>query len=90
MKPEELDKAGLVQFPVVMGGVVPVVNIAGVKAGELKLTPELLAEIFLGHIKKWNDPKLAAANPGLKLPDTAITVVHRSDGRGRPGSSPTT
>jgi phosphate transport system substrate-binding protein len=82
MKPEELDKAGLVQFPVVMGGVVPVINIAGVKAGELKLTPELLAEIFLGHIKKWNDPKITAANPGLKLPDTAITVVHRSDGSG--------
>ena len=59
LKPEELDKAGLVQFPVVMGGVVPVINIAGVKAGELKLTPELLAEIFLGHVKKWNDPKIA-------------------------------
>jgi phosphate transport system substrate-binding protein len=82
LKPEELDKAGLVQFPVVMGGVVPVINISGVKAGELKLTPDLLADIFLGHIKKWNDPKLASANPDLKLPDTAITVVHRSDGSG--------
>ena len=82
LKPEELDKAGLVQFPVVMGGVVPVINIAGIKAGELKLTPDLLAQILLGHIKKWNDPKIAAANPGLKLPDTAITVVHRSDGSG--------
>jgi phosphate transport system substrate-binding protein len=82
LKPEELDKAGLVQFPVVMGGVVPVINIAGIKAGELKLTPDLLAQIFLGHIKKWNDPKLTAANPGLKLPGTAITVVHRSDGSG--------
>ena len=82
MKPEELDKAGLVQFPVVMGGVVPVINITGIKAGELRLTPELLAQIFLGHIKKWNDPKIAAANPGLKVPDTAITVVHRSDGSG--------
>ncbi len=82
LKPEELDKAGLIQFPMVMGGVVPVINIAGVKAGELKLTPAVLAEIFLGHIKKWNDPKLAGDNGGLKLPDTAITVVHRSDGSG--------
>ena len=64
LKPEELDKAGLVQFPVVMGGVVPVINITGIKAGELKLTPELLADIFLGQIKKWNDPKITAANPG--------------------------
>src|SRR5262249_40999664 len=76
------DKSGLVQFPVVMGGVVPVVNIAGVKAGELRLTPELLAQIFLGKIKKWNDAKISQANDGLKLPDTAITVVHRSDGSG--------
>ncbi len=82
LKPEELDKAGLVQFPVVMGGVVPVVNIPGVNAGEVKLTPELLADIFLGKIKKWSDPRFTASNPGVKLPDTAITVVHRSDGSG--------
>jgi phosphate transport system substrate-binding protein len=82
LKPEELDKAGLLQFPVVMGGVVPVINIKDVKPGELKLTPELLAEIFMGKIKKWNDPKIAEQNAGLKLPDTAITVVHRSDGSG--------
>ncbi|HVU50494.1 MAG TPA: phosphate ABC transporter substrate-binding protein PstS [Polyangia bacterium] len=82
LKPEELDKAGLTQFPVVMGGVAPVVNLASVKSGELKLTPALLADIFLGKVKKWSDPKLAAANAGLKLPDTAITIVHRSDGSG--------
>ncbi len=82
LKPEELDKADLAQFPVVMGGVVPVVNLANVKTGDLKLTPELLAELFMGKIKKWNDPKLAEVNAGLKLPDTAVTVVHRSDGSG--------
>jgi phosphate transport system substrate-binding protein len=82
LKPEELDKADLTQFPVVMGGVVPVVNLTNVKSGDLKLTPELLAELFMGKIKKWNDPKLAEANPGAKLPDTAVTVVHRSDGSG--------
>jgi len=82
LKPEELEKADLIQFPVVMGGVVPVINVSGVKAGELKLTPELLTEIFLGKIKKWNDPSLVQANPGMKLPETAITVVHRSDGSG--------
>src|SRR5579871_3429857 len=82
LKPEELEKAGLTQFPVVMGGVVPVVNLANVKSGDLKLTPDLLADIFLGKVKKWNDPKLAAVNPGAKLTDTGITVVHRSDGSG--------
>jgi phosphate transport system substrate-binding protein len=86
LKPEELDKAGLVQFPVVMGGVVPVVNLPGVKARELKLTPALLADVFLGRIKKWNDPKLSGAlsnaSGGAKLPDLAITIVHRSDGSG--------
>jgi phosphate transport system substrate-binding protein len=82
LKPEELEKANLTQFPVVMGGVVPVVNVTGVKSGDLKLTPELLADIFLGKIKKWNDPKLAESNAGTKLPDTAVTVVHRSDGSG--------
>jgi phosphate transport system substrate-binding protein len=82
LEPEELEKADLTQFPVVMGGVVPVINISGVKAGDLRLTPELLTDIFLGKIKKWNDPKVAEANAGVKLPDTAITVVHRSDGSG--------
>jgi phosphate transport system substrate-binding protein len=82
LKADELDNAGLIQFPVVMGGVVPVVNLDGVKSGELKLTPELLADLFLGKIKKWNDPRLAAENAGVKLPDVAVTVVHRSDGSG--------
>ena len=82
LKPEELDKAGLIQFPVVMGGVVAVLNLAGIKAGEVKLTPDVLADIFLGKVKKWNDPRLVQSNPGVKLPDTAVTVVHRSDGSG--------
>jgi phosphate transport system substrate-binding protein len=82
LKPEELDKAGLIQFPVVMGGVVPVINLGGIKAGELKLTPDLLADLFLGKVTKWNDARLVQANPGLKLPDLAVTVVHRSDGSG--------
>lgn len=82
LKAEELDKADLVQFPVVMGAVVPVVNLTGIKAGELKLTPDLLAAILMGKIKRWNDPKIAELNKGLKLPDTAVTVVHRSDGSG--------
>ena len=79
---EQLDEGGLVQFPMVMGGVTPVVNIKGVKPGELKLTPTLLADIYLGAIKKWNDPKIAAVNPELNLPNRAITVVHRADGSG--------
>jgi len=79
---KELDKSGLIQFPMVMGGVVPVINLPGVKTGELKLTAELLANIFLGKIKKWNDPAIAAENPNVKLPDRAVTVVHRADGSG--------
>jgi phosphate transport system substrate-binding protein len=82
LKPEELDKANLVQFPVVMGGVVPVINLKGVQSDDIKLTPELLVDLFLGKIKKWNDAKIAAANTGAKLPDAAVTVVHRSDGSG--------
>jgi phosphate transport system substrate-binding protein len=82
LKPDELDKAGLIQFPVVMGGVVPVINLAGIKGGELKLTPDLLADLFMGKIKKWNEPQVAKINPGIKLPDTAVSVVHRSDGSG--------
>jgi len=82
LKLEELDKSELVQFPLVIGGVVPVVNVSGVSAGQLKLSPELLANIFLGSVNRWNDPAIAAVNPGLSLPNTAITVVHRSDGSG--------
>lgn len=82
LTPKELDEAGLFQFPTVMGGVVPVINVASIAAGQLKLTPETLAEIFLGKVTKWNDPKIAASNAGLALPDQAITVVRRSDGSG--------
>lgn len=82
MKPEELEKLGLKQFPVVIGGVVPVVNLPGLKPNELKLTGPVLADIFLGKVKRWNDRSIAALNPGMKLPDAVITVVHRSDGSG--------
>jgi phosphate transport system substrate-binding protein len=77
----ELAAAGLIQFPTVLGGVVPVINVPGVAAGELKLTGALLADIFQGKIARWNDPKLAAAAP-KPLPNLPITVVHRSDGSG--------
>ncbi|WP_019831751.1 phosphate ABC transporter substrate-binding protein PstS [Sphingomonas sp. PR090111-T3T-6A] len=82
LKPEELDAAGLFQFPTVMGGVVPVVNIPGISAGQIKLTGPMLAAIFYGQIKTWNDPVIAKANPGVNLPSLPITVVHRSDGSG--------
>lgn len=82
LEPAELNKLGLVQWPTVIGGVVPIVNIPGVEAGQLKLTADLLAGIFLGDIKNWNDPKIAEINPGVKLPDASIQVVHRSDGSG--------
>ena len=82
LKPEELAKDNLLQFPAVIGGVVPVVNIAGIKAGELKLDPEALCKIYLGEIKNWNDPKIKKLNHTLKLPNSEITVVHRSDGSG--------
>ena len=82
LSPEELSAAGLGQFPIVIGGVVPVVNIEGVKAGEIKLTGAQLGDIYLGKIKKWNDPALAANNAGVKLPDVAIQAVYRSDGSG--------
>src|SRR3989339_1423002 len=82
LKPEVLEKDGLMQFPAVMGGVVPVMNVAGIEAGQLKLDGDVLAAIFLGKITKWNDPAIAALNAGVKLPDDAITVVHRSDGSG--------
>jgi len=79
---EELDKNGLMQFPMVMGGIVPVVNLEGVKAGDLVLDGPTLAKIFLGEIKTWDDPALKKLNPNVKLPSTAIAVVHRSDGSG--------
>jgi phosphate transport system substrate-binding protein len=82
LKSEELAKSGLVQFPIINGADVPVIHVEGVKAGELKLTGSLLADIFLGKIKKWNDPAITALNATVKLPDQAITVVHRSDGSG--------
>ena len=82
VKGEDLDKNSQVQFPAIIGGTVPVVNLDGFKPGELKITGQVLAEIYLGNILKWNDPKLQALNPGKKLPDTNITVVHRADGSG--------
>jgi phosphate transport system substrate-binding protein len=82
LKPEELDKFGLTQFPSVIGGVVPVINVPGIASGALKLDGEALANIFLGKITKWNDPAIVALNGGVQLPDSKITVVHRSDGSG--------
>ena len=82
LKPEELAKDNLLQFPAVIGGVVPVVNIPGIKAGELKLDSEAVCKIYMGEIKNWNDPKIKGLNPKLNLPDSEITVVHRSDGSG--------
>jgi phosphate transport system substrate-binding protein len=79
---EELEKNGLVQFPAIIGGVVPIVNVPGIAPGQLKLTPEVIADIYLEKIKKWNAPEIAALNPGLKLPDQDIAVVRRSDGSG--------
>ena len=79
---KDLADAGLIQWPMVMGGVVPVLNVTGVSPGELKLTPGLLSDIFIGKITNWNAPELASVNPGVKLPDLGITVVHRSDGSG--------
>ena len=82
LKGDDLDKHGLVQFPMVMGGIVPVVNLGGVAPGELVLDGPTLAKIFLGEIKTWDDPAIKALNPTAKLPATAIAVVHRSDGSG--------
>ncbi len=82
LKPEVLEKDGLVQFPTVIGGVVPVVNLAGVKPGELKLTGTVLADIYLGKIIKWNDKALVELNPGVALPASDIGVVRRADGSG--------
>ncbi len=82
LKDEELNQKNQLQFPTVIGGVVPVVNIVGVTPGQLKLTGEVLADIFLGKISKWTDPSILALNPGLKLPDATIAPVRRSDGSG--------
>ncbi|MFM1807076.1 MAG: Phosphate-binding protein PstS precursor [Pseudomonadota bacterium] len=82
VKFEDLEKDGLVQFPAIIGGVVPVINVDGIKPGQLKVTGDVLAQIFMGSISKWSDAKIAALNPGVKLPDTNITVVHRADGSG--------
>ena len=82
MKAEDLAKNGLMQFPAIMGGVVPVYNLKGIRAGEVKFTGALLADIYLGKVKKWNDAAIARVNPGVKLPDENITVVYRSDGSG--------
>jgi len=82
VKGEDLDKNGQVQFPAIIGGTVPVINLDGFKPGELRITGPVLAEVFMGTITKWNDPKLSQLNPGKKLPDANITVVHRADGSG--------
>ncbi len=82
LKADELEKEGLMQFPAIMGGVVAVVNVDGVTPGQLKMTGPVLADIYLGKITKWNAAEIAALNPGVKLPDTDITVVHRADSSG--------
>ncbi|HJV49900.1 MAG TPA: phosphate ABC transporter substrate-binding protein PstS [Noviherbaspirillum sp.] len=82
LKAEDLNESGLMQFPAIMGGVVPVVNVEGVAPGQLKLTGPVLADIYLGKIAKWNAPEIASLNPGMKLPADDITVVHRADGSG--------
>ena len=82
VKGEDLDKLGQVQFPAVIGGTVPVINLEGFKPGELQITGAVMAEVFMGNIVKWNDAKLAALNPGKRLPDQNITVIHRADGSG--------
>ena len=82
LKDEELAKEGLIQFPTVVGGVVPVVSIAGIQPGQIRLTGQVLGDIYLGKITKWNDAALTALNPGVPLPDAAIAVVRRADGSG--------
>ena len=79
---ENLDKQGQVQFPAIIGGTVPIINLQGFKPGELRITGAVLADVYMGNITKWNDPKLQALNPGKQLPDETITVVHRADGSG--------
>jgi phosphate transport system substrate-binding protein len=82
LKAADLDKNGLVQFPAIMGGVVPVYNLKGISGGAIKLSGALLGEIYLGKVKMWNDPAIAKLNAGVSLPNQAISVVHRSDGSG--------
>jgi phosphate transport system substrate-binding protein len=82
LKDEDLAKDGLLQFPTVIGGVVPVVNIKGIAPGQIRMTGQVLGDIYLAKITKWNDPALAALNPGVPLPDVAISVVRRADGSG--------
>ena len=82
LKPEELDESGLIQWPMVIGGVIPVVNIPGIKPGDLTIDGKTLAAIYMGEIKTWNDPAIQKLNPGKKLPSMAIAPVHRSDGSG--------
>lgn len=82
MKAEELNESGLFQFPMVIGGVVPVLNVSGIEPGKLNMTPEILAKIFLGQITNWDDETIKKENPELKLPGKKITVVHRADGSG--------
>ncbi|MGE6322215.1 phosphate ABC transporter substrate-binding protein PstS [Pseudomonas oryzihabitans] len=82
MSTDDLQKGGLGQFPTIIGGIVPVINVEGIEPGKLKLDGPTMAKIFMGEIKTWNDPAIAALNPGMKLPEGAITVVRRSDGSG--------
>jgi phosphate transport system substrate-binding protein len=82
LKPDELNAAGLYQFPMVMGGVTPIVNLPGMQPGKIRLSGSVLADIYLGTIKRWSDPRIAALNPGMRFPNLPITVVHRSDGSG--------
>lgn len=82
LKADEVEKEGMVQFPAVIGGVVAIVNLEGVKPGDIKLTGDLLAKIFMGSISTWNDAQIAQMNPGVKLPAQPITIIHRADGSG--------
>lgn len=82
LKIDDLNRNGLSQFPTVVGGIVPIVNLPGINPGQLKLTGDILANIYLGRVTRWNDPAIARLNPGLKIPPLPVTVVHRSDGSG--------
>ena len=82
LTPDQLLRDGLAQFPVVIGAIVPVVNLDGITAGQLRFTGQLLADIYLGKVKNWSDPAIAAVNPGIRLPERPILVIHRSDGSG--------